>query len=70
MRAQIVATVLRREWAETIRNRLLMATILIPPVILTIAPLPWPGWSVNVPCRLSLPPRSSPSVRSGRVSRG
>ncbi|HEY8635938.1 MAG TPA: ABC transporter permease [Candidatus Limnocylindrales bacterium] len=43
MRAQIVATVLRREWAETIRNRLLMATILVPPVILTIAPLTLAG---------------------------
>lgn len=39
MRYSIVATILRREWAETIRNRLLMATILIPPVILTVAPV-------------------------------
>jgi ABC-2 type transport system permease protein len=43
MRAGIVATVLRREWSETIRNRLLMSTILIPPVVLTIAPLALAG---------------------------
>lgn len=39
MRRSIVWTILRREWAETIRNRLLMGTILIPPVILTVAPI-------------------------------
>jgi ABC-2 type transport system permease protein len=39
MRLSIVLTILRREWAETIRNRLLMSTILVPPVILTVAPL-------------------------------
>ena len=39
MRALMVATILHREWSETFRNRLLMSTILIPPVILTIAPL-------------------------------
>ena len=39
MRSAIVATILRREWAETIRNRLLMATILVPPVILTVTPI-------------------------------
>lgn len=39
MRARIVWTVLRREWAETIRNRLLLATILLPPLLLTVAPL-------------------------------
>jgi ABC-2 type transport system permease protein len=39
MRRAIVATILRREWAETIQNRLLMATILVPPVILTVAPI-------------------------------
>ena len=43
MRSAIVATILRREWAETIRNRLLMATILLPPVILTIAPIALSG---------------------------
>jgi len=39
MRADIVRTILTREWAETIRNRLLMSTILIPPMVLTVAPL-------------------------------
>jgi ABC-2 type transport system permease protein len=39
MRLAIVGTILRREWAETFRNRLLMATILVPPVILTVAPI-------------------------------
>jgi ABC-2 type transport system permease protein len=39
MHAHVVSTVLRREWAETVRNRLLMSTILIPPMVLTIAPL-------------------------------
>jgi ABC-2 type transport system permease protein len=39
MRASIVRTILRREWAETVRNRLLMSTILIPPMILTVAPI-------------------------------
>ena len=43
MRAHIVATVLRREWLETSRNRLLIATILFPPVILTIAPIALAG---------------------------
>jgi ABC-2 type transport system permease protein len=39
MRADILWTILRREWHETFRNRLLMATILIPPVLLTVAPI-------------------------------
>ena len=39
MRTSIVRTILRREWAETVRNRLLMATILVPPMILTVAPI-------------------------------
>jgi ABC-2 type transport system permease protein len=39
MRPAIVGTILRREWAETVRNRLLMATILVPPMILTVAPI-------------------------------
>ncbi len=43
MRGWMVATVLRREWSETVRNRLLMSTILLPPVILTIAPLALAG---------------------------
>jgi ABC-2 type transport system permease protein len=43
MRPRIIATVLRREWAETVRNRLLMSTILIPPMVLTVAPLALAG---------------------------
>ena len=43
MRAEIVWTVLRREWYETVRNRLLMATILIPPILLTVAPIALAG---------------------------
>jgi ABC-2 type transport system permease protein len=39
MRARIVTTVLRREWSETVRNRLLMSTILLPPMFLAIAPI-------------------------------
>jgi ABC-2 type transport system permease protein len=39
MRASIVWTILRREWLETVRNRLLMSTILLPPIVLTVAPL-------------------------------
>lgn len=39
MRARIVWTILRREWMETLRNRLLLATILLPPVLLTVAPI-------------------------------
>jgi ABC-2 type transport system permease protein len=58
MRAGIVATVLRREWAETIRNRLLMSTILIPPVVLTIAPLALAGVVGN----RALPPELATQV--------
>ena len=39
MRVAIVWTILRREWLEILRNRLLMSTILVPPVLLTIAPI-------------------------------
>lgn len=39
MRAGIVWTLLRREWAEMIRNRLLVSTIVLPPIILTVAPI-------------------------------
>ncbi len=39
MRAGIVWTILGREWTETIRNRLLLSTIIIPPLILTVAPI-------------------------------
>ena len=36
-------TIVRREWYETLRNRLLLSTILIPPILLTIAPLALAG---------------------------
>ena len=39
MRLATVSTVLQREWYETVRNRLLMSTILVPPILLTIAPI-------------------------------
>jgi ABC-2 type transport system permease protein len=39
MCAGIVWTVLRREWYETVRNRLLMSTIILPPILLTVAPI-------------------------------
>jgi ABC-2 type transport system permease protein len=39
MRPAIVWTVLRREWYETVRNRLLMSTIILPPILLTVAPI-------------------------------
>jgi ABC-2 type transport system permease protein len=43
MRPRIVWTVLRREWFETVRNRLLMSTILLPPILLTVAPIALAG---------------------------
>ncbi|HET7167868.1 MAG TPA: ABC transporter permease [Candidatus Limnocylindrales bacterium] len=43
MRARMVWTVLRREWFETVRNRLLMSTILLPPILLTVAPIALAG---------------------------
>lgn len=39
MRPDIVRAVVGREFAELIRNRLLLLTIIVPPVVLTIAPL-------------------------------
>ena len=39
MRRSIVATILRREWSELRRNRELLAVIVVPPVVLTIAPI-------------------------------
>ena len=62
MRFGIVTTVLRREWAETVRNRLLMSTILIPPMVLTIAPLVLAG----VVGDRALPPQLAQSVISQR----
>ena len=43
MRLAIVATILWREWYETVRNRLLMSTILLPPILLTVAPIALAG---------------------------
>ena len=43
MRPAIVATILWREWYETVRNRLLMSTILLPPILLTVAPIALAG---------------------------
>ncbi|MEJ7697320.1 MAG: ABC transporter permease [Candidatus Limnocylindrales bacterium] len=39
MRRSVLWTILRREWMETLRNRLLLSTILVPPVLLTVAPI-------------------------------
>jgi ABC-2 type transport system permease protein len=39
MRRDIVAAVVEREFAELVRNRVLLVTILVPPVVLTVAPL-------------------------------
>ena len=39
MRFDIVRAVVGRDWEETLRNRLLLLTIVIPPVALTIVPL-------------------------------
>ena len=39
MRRSIVATILGREWSELRRNRELLAVIVVPPVVLTIAPI-------------------------------
>jgi ABC-2 type transport system permease protein len=43
MRPAIIATILWREWYETVRNRLLMSTILLPPILLTAAPIALAG---------------------------
>lgn len=39
MRAAIVWTILRREAIEIVRNRMLLGTILVPPIVLTVAPI-------------------------------
>ena len=39
MRPSIVAAVVRREFLEIVRNRLLLLTVVIPPVILTVLPV-------------------------------
>ena len=61
-----MSTVLRREWAETVRNRLLMSTILIPPMVLTIAPLVLAGRRRRSGAAAAARrARSSPSGRNG-----
>ena len=39
LRRYILNAVVRREWREILRNRLLLASILIPPVLLAVVPL-------------------------------
>ena len=48
-RPDIVAAVVTRDWQETLRNRLLLATILVPPVVLTIVPLIVGGVTTGLP---------------------
>jgi ABC-2 type transport system permease protein len=62
MRAAIVWTILRREWSETVRNRLLMSTILVPPMILTIAPIALSGFVGE----RSLPPAFAAQILAQR----
>ena len=69
MRALIVATVLRREWSETVRNRLLMSTILIPPMVLTIAPLALAGVVGDRSLRGARHAGVEPATRVGGVQR-
>ena len=62
MRVSIVWTILRREWLEILRNRLLMSTILVPPVLLTIAPIILAGALGN----RALPPELAAEVLAQR----
>jgi ABC-2 type transport system permease protein len=39
LRRYMLSAVIRREWREILRNRLLLASILIPPVLLAVVPL-------------------------------
>jgi ABC-2 type transport system permease protein len=39
MNVPIVNTIVRREWRELIRNRLLLSSIMVPPVILSVLPV-------------------------------
>ena len=66
MRATIVWTILRREWIETVRNRLLVSTILVPPMILTVAPILLAG-TVG---ERSLPPELAAQVALQRPAWG
>ena len=69
MRASIVWTILRREWMEILRNRLLMSTILVPPILLTVAPIILAGAVGNRALPPELAARSSTRSRSGPRSR-
>ncbi len=62
MRRRIVSTILRREWSETVRNRLLMSTILLPPMFLAIAPIVLAG----VVGERALPPELATQVLAQR----
>ena len=62
MRARIVSTILRREWSETVRNRLLMSTILLPPMFLAVAPIVLAG----VVGERALPPELATQVLAQR----
>ena len=62
MRAGMVTVILRREWIETLRNRLLVSTIAIPPLILTVAPLLLAG----LVGERALPPELAASVVAQR----
>jgi ABC-2 type transport system permease protein len=62
MRRRIVTTVLRREWSETVRNRLLMSTILLPPMFLAVAPIVLAG----VVGERALPPELATQVLAQR----
>ena len=62
MRTAIVSTILRRETTEIVRNRLLLSTILLPPILLTVAPIVLAG-AVG---ERSLPPELAAQVVSQR----
>ena len=62
MRLGIVWTILRREWTEMARNRLLVSTIIVPPLVLTIAPIIL-GGVVN---ERALPPELEAAVLAQR----
>ena len=64
MRASITGAVVRREWREIVRNRLLVFTILIPPAILVALPVVVTHFSHPEP----LPPELAAAVVASRPS--
>ena len=62
MRTAIVTTILRRETTEIVRNRLLLSTILLPPILLTVAPIVLAG-AIG---ERSLPPELAAEVLAQR----